>query len=97
MSDLVQISSGCSPVIPTDRAFPGPACPWSDTGPGRERLIISCYRSLFRHRHKQVLPDTLDSAVASLNLDPKQRFTPELQDRIFSQYLVTDKRPEVRD
>jgi peptidoglycan hydrolase-like protein with peptidoglycan-binding domain len=45
----------------------------------------------------QVIPDTMDSAVASLNLDPKQRFTPELQDRIFSEYLVADKRPEVRD
>ncbi|MFK2905910.1 peptidoglycan-binding protein [Dyella ginsengisoli] len=45
----------------------------------------------------QVIPDTMDSAVASLNLDPRQRFTPELQDRIFYEYLVTDKRPEVRD
>lgn len=45
----------------------------------------------------QVIPGTMDAAVASLDLDPKQRFTPELQDRIFSEYLVTDKRPEVRD
>ncbi|MGN6738806.1 peptidoglycan-binding protein [Dyella sp.] len=45
----------------------------------------------------QVIPGTMDAAVASLDLDPKQRFTPELQDRIFSQYLMTDKRPEVRD
>ncbi|HET6431807.1 peptidoglycan-binding protein [Dyella sp.] len=45
----------------------------------------------------QVIPGTMDAAVASLSLDPKQRFTPELQDRIFSEYLVTDKRPEVRD
>jgi peptidoglycan hydrolase-like protein with peptidoglycan-binding domain len=44
----------------------------------------------------QVIPGTMDAAVASLDLDPKQRFTPELQDRIFSEYLVTDKRPEVR-
>lgn len=45
----------------------------------------------------QIIPDTMDSAVASLGLDPNQRFTPELQDRIFAEYLVTDKRPEVRD
>lgn len=45
----------------------------------------------------QIIPDTMDGAVATLGLDPNQRFTPELQDRIFSQYLVTDKRPEVRD
>ncbi|AND70925.1 hypothetical protein ATSB10_34710 [Dyella thiooxydans] len=45
----------------------------------------------------QIIPDTMDSAVASLGLDPGQRFTPELQDRIFAEYLVTDKRPEVHD
>lgn len=45
----------------------------------------------------QIIPDTMDCAVATLGLDPDQRFTPELQDRIFSEYLVTDKRPEVRD
>ncbi|HEU4669211.1 MAG TPA: peptidoglycan-binding protein [Dyella sp.] len=45
----------------------------------------------------QIIPDTMDGAVATLGLDPNQRFTPELQDRIFSEYLVTDKRPEVRD
>ena len=45
----------------------------------------------------QVIPGTMDAAVASLDLDPRQRFTPELQDRVFSEYLVTDKRPEVRD
>lgn len=45
----------------------------------------------------QVIPGTMDSAVASLNLDPKQHLMPQLQDRIFSEYLVTDKRPKVRD
>jgi peptidoglycan hydrolase-like protein with peptidoglycan-binding domain len=45
----------------------------------------------------QVIPRTMDRAVASLNLDPEQHFTPELQDRVFSEYLVTDKRPEVHD
>lgn len=44
----------------------------------------------------QMIPGTLDSAVQRLQLDPEQRFTPELQDRIFSEYLITTKRPEVR-
>lgn len=45
----------------------------------------------------QVIPDTMDAAAASLDLDPNQRFTPELQDRIFSEYLIAAKRPDVRD
>ncbi|ODV12174.1 MAG: hypothetical protein ABT19_11645 [Rhodanobacter sp. SCN 68-63] len=45
----------------------------------------------------QVIPGTLNSAVQRLHLDPEQRFTPELQDRIFSEYLITTKQPEVRD
>ncbi|MBU6248768.1 MAG: hypothetical protein KGN77_13515 [Xanthomonadaceae bacterium] len=45
----------------------------------------------------RIIPDTMDRAVGSLGLDPNRRFTPALQDRIFSEYLVTDQRPEVRD
>ena len=45
----------------------------------------------------RIIPDTMDGAVAMLGLDPNQRFTPALQDRIFSEYLVSAKRPEVRD
>jgi peptidoglycan hydrolase-like protein with peptidoglycan-binding domain len=43
----------------------------------------------------QVIPDTLDGAAASMQLDPNQKFTPELQEKIFSNYLITDKRPAV--
>lgn len=45
----------------------------------------------------QIIPDTMDSAIASLRLDRNQPFTPQLQDRIFSEYLMRDKRPTVRD
>ena len=45
----------------------------------------------------QVIPDTMDGAIASLRLDRNQPFSPQLQDRIFSEYLMKDKRPTVRD
>ncbi|GLQ46126.1 hypothetical protein GCM10007862_11770 [Dyella lipolytica] len=44
----------------------------------------------------QVIPKTMDDAINKLNLDRNQLFTPELQDKIFSDYLIVDKRPDVR-
>ena len=45
----------------------------------------------------QVIPDTMDASIAALRLDRNQPFSPQLQDRIFSEYLMKDKRPTVRD
>lgn len=45
----------------------------------------------------QIIPGTMDAAVARLGLDRNQPFTPELQDRIFSEYLLRDKQPSVHD
>jgi peptidoglycan hydrolase-like protein with peptidoglycan-binding domain len=44
----------------------------------------------------QVIRGTLASAVTNLGLDPNQPFTPEIQDLIYAQYLLDDKRPEIR-
>jgi peptidoglycan hydrolase-like protein with peptidoglycan-binding domain len=45
----------------------------------------------------QIIPDTMSDAARKLQLDRNQPFTPELQDKIFSQYLIVDKRPAVHD
>lgn len=45
----------------------------------------------------QIIPTTMDSGVNALNLDRNQRFTPALQDRIFSEYLIVDKRPAIQN
>lgn len=45
----------------------------------------------------QIIPDTMSDAARKLQLDRNQLFTPELQDKIFSQYLIVDKRPAVHD
>jgi muramidase (phage lysozyme) len=50
---------------------------------------------LFAVGKYQIIPDTMDGAVARMELDPNQKFTPELQEAIFSNYLITDKRPAV--
>lgn len=43
----------------------------------------------------QIIPATMDAAVRTLKLDPNERFTPELQNRIFSEYLLRTKQPGI--
>ncbi len=45
----------------------------------------------------QIIPDTMTGAVTSLGLDRNQPFSADLQDRLFSEYLLRDKQPSVRD
>ena len=43
----------------------------------------------------QIIPDTMDGAIRSMGLDRNQPFSPQLQDRIFSEYLIVEKRPDI--
>lgn len=43
----------------------------------------------------QVIPSTMDGAITKLNLDRDLPFSTALQDRIFSEYLIVDKRPAI--
>jgi len=53
-------------------------------------------RELFAVGKYQIITNTLQSAVDTLKLDKNEKFTPELQDRIFAQYLAgPGKRPEI--
>jgi len=52
---------------------------------------------LFAVGRYQVIPDTMNGAVTSLGLDRNAAFTDAVQDRVFSDYLITDKRPSIRD
>jgi peptidoglycan hydrolase-like protein with peptidoglycan-binding domain len=52
---------------------------------------------LFAVGKYQIIPDTMNGAVKGLSLDRNQPFTPELQDKIFSQYLIVDKRSAVHN
>jgi len=52
---------------------------------------------LFAVGKYQVIPSTMNDAVNKLGLNRNERFTPELQDRIFSHYLIVDKQHAVQD
>lgn len=50
---------------------------------------------LFAVGKYQVIPGTMDGAVTALGLGRNERFTPEMQERIFSDYLIVGKRPDI--
>lgn len=61
----------------------------------RQRLPRSDPNYLFAVGKYQFVPDTLEETVNALGIDRNQRFTPELQERMFADYLIDDKRPQV--
>lgn len=46
--------------------------------------------------HYQIVPETLEHAVRTLNIPDSARFTPQLQDKIFALYLAKEKQPAIR-
>lgn len=43
----------------------------------------------------QIIPGTMEETVRAMGIDRNQRYTPELQERMFADYLVDEKRPAV--
>lgn len=50
---------------------------------------------LFAVGKYQIIPDTMKAAKKEMGLKGDEKFTPEMQDRIFSEYLSTKKRPQI--
>lgn len=50
---------------------------------------------LFAIGKYQIIPGTMDKAIEYLHLDPNQKFTSELQEHIFADYLISRKRPAI--
>jgi len=50
---------------------------------------------LFAVGKYQMIPDTLLDAVKTLNVDTSQKFTGALQEKLFEQYLIGQKRPAI--
>ncbi len=44
----------------------------------------------------QIIPGTMEETVRNLGLDTSQKFTPALQERMFADYLIDEKRPAVK-
>jgi hypothetical protein len=52
-------------------------------------------QKLFAVGKYQMIPSTLSDAVKSLNVSKDEKFTPELQERMFKDYLISAKRPAI--
>ncbi|WP_299443255.1 hypothetical protein [uncultured Aquimarina sp.] len=53
------------------------------------------FRTIFAVGRYQVIPITMNEAVAALNLDVSGNFDEETQDRVFDEYLIDIKRPPI--
>lgn len=62
----------------------------------RQSLPRNDRNRLFAVGRFQVIPSTMRGAVNALNLDLDQTFTPELQERVFADYLIDGKRPQIK-
>jgi len=51
---------------------------------------------LFAVGKYQVIPSTMAGAVNTLGIDKDAKFTPQLQERIFADYLIDEKRPDIK-
>ncbi len=51
---------------------------------------------LFAVGKYQVIPSTMKGAVDTLGIDKDAKFTPQLQERIFADYLMDEKRPDIK-
>jgi hypothetical protein len=61
----------------------------------RQSLPAHDPNRIFAFGKYQVIPATMREAVKALNLDPSQKITPELQEKIFNDYLISKKRPQI--
>ena len=61
----------------------------------RQSLARSDPDRIFAVGKYQLVPSTLNETVQHLKLKGAERFTPELQERMFADHLIREKRPEV--
>ncbi len=61
----------------------------------RQGLRSSDPDKVFAVGKYQIIPPTMRGAIERLQLDPRQHYTSEIQERIFSDYLIRDKRPQI--
>lgn len=62
----------------------------------RQSLAKDDHDVMFAVGKHQLIPGTLKGAVDSLGIDPSEKFSPELQDKIFNEYLLPHKRPDIQ-
>lgn len=61
----------------------------------RQALAQGDPNRLFAVGKYQIIPSTLEDALVKLRLDPNTKFTPEVQEYIFREYLMKIKNPSV--
>lgn len=63
----------------------------------RQHLRGDDSNRLFAVGKYHITPATMSDAISQLQVKRDEPFTPALQDRIFSEYLIVEKRPDIHD
>jgi hypothetical protein len=63
----------------------------------RQSLPAGDPNRIFAFGKYQVIPSTMKAAVQAMGIDPSTKITPQLQEEIYRNYLISQKRPEVKD
>lgn len=62
----------------------------------RQHLPEGDPNRLFAVGKYQIIPGTMDEVVRGMGLSGNERLTPALQERMFSDYLIAEKRPDIK-
>jgi hypothetical protein len=75
------------------------ACDFSNVTIGellrRQSLPPGDPEKIFAVGKYQIIPTTMLDAVQKMRIEPEERYTPQLQERIFADYLIKIKRPPI--
>ncbi len=61
-----------------------------------EVMNLQKQHKVFAAGKYQMIPDTLSEGVRMLGISPTEKFSPDIQERLFSEYLIGSKRPEIQ-
>jgi hypothetical protein len=89
-------SGGSYDIYNTGKAgVTGPPLKLSEMTVG-EVMDLQKQKKVFAAGKYQITPDTLTGGVQSLGISKSEKFSPELQEKLFSQYLIGSKHPEIQ-
>jgi hypothetical protein len=89
-------SGGSYDIYNTGKAgVTGPPLKLSEMTVG-EVMNLQKQGKVFAAGKYQMIPGTLESGVKTLNISKSEKFSPELQERMFSDYLIGSKHPEIQ-
>jgi len=61
-----------------------------------EVMNLQKQKKVFAAGKYQITPDTLSNGVQTLEISKSEKFSPKIQEKLFTEYLIGSKRPEIQ-